>query len=126
MYNVFTRSNKEESKMSNQAKIWGKEEISNLLKTSDTAILRGVIAIYNKQTRSEKEMNATIVDNGVGFSGGDGMIGTFHGNYIAKWGIERAYVKEKILPYWKQLNAKGKMRIEKYAGQLAKIANKEI
>lgn len=118
--------NKEETRMSNQAKVWDKEEISNLLKTSDTAIIRGVIAIFNKQTASEKEANATIVHNHVGFSGGDGMIGTFHGNYISKWGIEREYVKEKILPYWKQINAKGKMRIEKYAGQLAKIANKEI
>lgn len=112
--------------MSDQAKIWTKEEICAMLNSSDKAIVRAVIALYNKQTNQEKEENATIVHNSVGFSGGDGMIGTFHGNYIKKYGIERGYVREKIIPYWKQLNPKGKMRIEKYAGQLTKIANKEI
>lgn len=115
------------TKNTTASKIWTKTEIETLLTQNDQAIFRGVIAIFNKQTESEKKATDTIVKNGVGFSGGDGKVGTFHGKYLVSFGGKTAYAQGTILKYWKQISLKtGKMKIMKYSSQLTKIANKEI
>lgn len=93
-------------------KIWSKEEIKNLLNTSDKAVCRAVVAIYNKQTDCEKDCAETTDSNGVGFNGADANILSS----FAEWILKRGYLTEKQM-----VIARKKMM--KYAKQLADIAN---
>jgi hypothetical protein len=101
--------------MTSETKVWAKEEILKLIETNDTMVKRSVVQIFNLQTESEKANESTTFSNGYGFNGVDAEFGSS----IAK----------KILSGWyltdKQLNATRRM-LKKYAGQLVKIANKEI
>lgn len=100
--------------MENQ-KVWTKEQIVELLKTNETAVLRGIVAIYNYQTKTEQDSNQTIEHNGIGFSGVDGgILGSF----------AKQIIKSKKLSIKQFAIAKNKM--PKYAGQLAKISNHEM
>lgn len=102
-------------------KIWTVEEITNLLKTSDNAVIKATLAIRNKQTADEQASEATKHHNGVGYNGLDAKIMTSFGNQLAK---QQAIGR----PLWlseKQL-AIARKKIMKYAGQLTKIANKEV
>lgn len=109
-------------------KIWTREEIESILSRSDTAVLRAIIAIYEKQTADEQYAKSTRDVNRVGFSGPDVSRGSFHAEYLIKFpDWSSPYVKEKILPHWKEISKNNKMRIMKYAKQLANIAtNKAI
>ena len=48
-----------------------KEYIKELLLTSDKAVKRGVLRIYEFQTQDEQEAQTTKLNNGVGFNGAD-------------------------------------------------------
>lgn len=45
--------------------------IKEQLASNDNWVLRGLIAIWNKQTADEKEVKSTHHHNGVGFTGSD-------------------------------------------------------
>jgi hypothetical protein len=104
-------------------KIWTKEEIKNKLTDPSNPFLtkwveRSVIQIFNKQTASEQAVEATRLNNGVGFNGTDaGIMSSF-----AKW-LLRSEGHNHLSP--KQLVI-AKKKIVKYSGQLARIANGEI
>lgn len=101
--------------MKDAKKLYKVEDIKKMLESSHTAIIKGLIAIYNKQTEDEKREDQTKHSNGIGFSGCDAKI---LGN-MAKYAIAKGGLTEKQLAYVKK-------KIFKYAGQLTKIANKEI
>ena len=108
-------------------KIWTREEIEALLARSDAAVLRAIIVIYQKQTADEQKSHITRNVNGVGFSSPDASRGTFHAQYLIKFpDYSHPFVKEKILPCWKEIRKNNKMRIMKYAKQLANIANNNV
>lgn len=57
------------------------DEAKNLIQTSDRAVMRAMVALYNLQTEAEKHTGKTTNLNGVGFSGAHSRRGT----YYAKW-----------------------------------------
>jgi len=97
---------------------WKKDEIKDKLLSGDrTWIERSVIAIFNKQTSMEQNVEATTQNNGVGFTGADAKILTSFAKQLLKSNDRHLSVKQMVI---------AKKRIVKYAGQLAKIANKKI
>lgn len=89
-----------------------KEDIRAMLETSDKAVVRAVLAIYEYQTASEQNAMTTNEDNGVGFNGTDAGIMSSFAQGIKKYGS----LTEKQMVI-------ARKKIIKYAGQLAKIAN---
>lgn len=53
-------------------KVWDKTSVLTLLDRSDKAVLRAIVAIYQRQTRAEREGRGTIERNGMGFGAYDG------------------------------------------------------
>ena len=92
---------------------WTKEAAKDLLETDDRMVLRGMVAIYKKQTDDEQMAHQTIEDNGVGFNGFDAEILTSFAEQV----IEGRRLSAKQFDI-------ARRRIMKYAGQLADIANK--
>lgn len=95
-------------------KVYTKEEIKANLLTSDRWLIRGLIAIYNHQTAQEQDVQQTVEDNGVGFSGVDS---TFLSS-LAEQAKARGTLSVKQ-------TEKARKCMTKYAGQLARIANGE-
>jgi len=96
-------------------KKWNKEKIQGKLKEQDSWVIRGLIAIYKKQTIEEQKREDTVENNGVGFNGSDARFLTS----LAKQAIQRGNLSPKQMQY-------GRKKVMKYAGQLAKIANGTI
>lgn len=89
-----------------------KAQIKDLLLTNDMAVQRGVVAIYKRQTESEKAILATTDANGVGFSAFDAEImSSFAERLLKGWGLTDKQMK------W------ARKIIVKYAGQLMAIAD---
>lgn len=97
-----------------------KESIVALLKTRDLAVARALVALKNRQTADEQVTENTTHRNGMGFRPCHAFMGTEMANFFEKKG----YLTQKQINYWRHLDKNGKMRIEIYAGQLLKIANK--
>jgi len=97
------------------SKVWKKEDIVNMLKENPTAVLVGMLRIYDLQTVDEKAVEETTQNNGVGYNGFDGKIMS----NLSTFFLSRKFLTEK------QFNVAKKIII-KYAGQLTKIANNEI
>lgn len=95
-------------------KTWTTDEIRELILTNNVAMMRGLIAIYNRQTEDEKSAECTTHNNGRGFNGADAKILTS----IVKFYFERHYISDKQ-------KAIVRKKLMKYVGQLTKIANKE-
>lgn len=93
-------------------KKWTKEEIREKMATDGRWLIRGLLAIYDRQTADEKSMGATVEDNGIGFNGVDAEILTS----IAMNYKTRNFISPKQLAIVQK-------KMVKYAGQLAKIAN---
>jgi hypothetical protein len=92
--------------------------IVELLNTNDKAVGRALVALYARQTESEKSAETTINLNGEGFTPADAFVGSSMAQFFAA----RGYLTEKQLAYWRKPNAKGTPRICKYAGQLLLVA----
>lgn len=98
-----------------EKKIWTIDEIRELLKSNDNAVIRGLLTIYAFQTYTEQETENTSEHNGVGFTGVDGGILSSFAKGYKKYG--KLSVKQMAI-------ARNKM--PKYAKQLTRVANKEI
>jgi hypothetical protein len=88
-----------------------KESIIQLLNTSDKAVERAIIAIYNRQTFAEQSSEKTVEHNGEGFSGFDAEILSSFAKQI---------LKGRSLSY-KQI-AIGRKKMVHYTRQLLEIA----
>lgn len=95
--------------------MWQVETIRENILTNDRWTIRGLMAIYNYQTEQEKDAQETLVFNNVGFNGADGKLMSS----MAEFYKRNNYLTEKQI-------ALVRRRLEKYAGQLTKIANKNI
>lgn len=82
---------------------------------SQTWLERGILAIYKKQTLDEQRIGDVKYHNKVGFSGAHAR----SGSYYATWILSGKHLSGIHLE-----KARGMM--QHYAGQLVKIANKEI
>ena len=94
---------------------WTKEQIVYKLQNDQKWLERGIIAIYEKQTREEKVEQDSNRKNGVGFNKPD----SHKLSYYAQWIQSGKHLNGKHLE-----NARKKML--KYAGQLTDIANNKI
>lgn len=96
-------------------KKWTKEEVTNILLTSDKDVWASLKKLYSYQTADEQNTDSTRHRNGVGFTGYDAKVMTSLAKSYLKYGHltpkQTALTRKKIL---------------KYAGQLAKIANGEL
>ena len=91
---------------------WTKEAIKARLEKDDKWLVRGLLAIYGRQTAEEQVYGQTVEDNGIGFNGVDAEILTS----IALQYKERGFLTSKQMEI-------ARKKMLKYAGQLAKIAN---
>jgi hypothetical protein len=103
-----------------------KEVIVSLLETNDRAIGRALLVLLSNQTATEVALETTNVNNGKGFTGFEGKIGTSMAKFYQKHG----YLSPKQIAYWRKRDRRGHMRIGKYWKQLlvaaeAKAAEKE-
>lgn len=97
------------------AKAWTAEEIREKVATDDQWLVRGLVAIYNRQTEDEKIVEGTKHQNGIGFNGVDaGILSSFAQQYQTKGWLSQ---KQKDL---------ARKKMGKYVGQLFKIANGDV
>jgi hypothetical protein len=103
--------------------MYTKESIRTLLETSDLAVERGLLALYDRQTVDEQSMEATCHRNGVGFS-------AFDAEFLSGLAVQiqkrlDAGNRPGCCLSSKQLLCARK-KILRYAGQLAEIANSKV
>lgn len=95
--------------------VWTEDKIKRLLETSKLAVERGVVAIYNLQTTSEKATESTEVFNRVGFNAFDATFGSS----LARRILSNRRLTEAQL-------GKARTLVIKYRKQLTAIANDTI
>jgi len=100
--------------------MYTKDQIVEMLKNKDAAVARALVALYNRQTVDEQASEETTHRNGMGFR----PCHSFMGTEMAKFYITNGFLTKKQVDYWRNPMKDGKMRIEIYANQLLKIANK--
>ena len=98
-----------------ETKVWTKDEIKSLIEKRDDAVIKGLLKIYEYQTRDEQNSGYTKVHNRVGFSGVDGEIMSSFASFYNR--------NEFLSPKQMKIARKKMLR---YAGQLAKIVNGTI
>lgn len=91
-----------------------KEYVQGLLASNDLAVARAIVAIYRRQTQAEQANQATLQDNGVGFTGPDARFLSS----LAQWVLKGYALTPRQL-------AKGRAKIMKYWKQLADVAEKK-
>lgn len=96
-------------------KKWKKEEIRFRLETNNDWLIRGLLAIYDRQTQDEKSSEITVHENGIGFNGVDANLLSSYARYYR----EEGWLSKKQIEY-------ARKKMLKYAGQLARIANGEV
>ncbi len=94
------------------SQVYTEESIKELINKSNLAVERGILAIFNRQTEDEKQIEDTRYYNRIGFSGAHVKIGT----YMAKWILSGKHLNGPWIE-------KGRKMIQHYAKQLAEIAN---
>lgn len=90
---------------------WTPDAIRDLLDRSDKAVERAVLAIYDRQTHDEQEVEDTRHRNGVGFASCHAHLGS----YYAKWILAGRHLTGKHLD-------KARRMVRWYARQLSEIA----
>ena len=97
--------------------------IQENLEESDAWVIRGVLAIYNRQTADEQQSQCTKHYNKVGFSGVDSQILSSFAQQILRHRVEsHPRFASPLSPRQLEI-ARAKMR--KYAGQLARVAREK-
>ena len=96
-------------------KVWTQDEIRANIMAHDAWLYRGLTALYAKQTADEQSAETTKYHNKVGFNGVDAKFMT---------SLAKFYQRESRLT-GRQI-ASCRKTINKYCGQLSKIANGEI
>lgn len=91
---------------------WTMQEIKVKILTDQRWLERAVVAIYRRQTSQEQISETTLDHNCRGFSAFDAKMGT----YYAKWIQGGKNLSGKHLE-------KAKKMMQKYVGQLEKVAN---
>lgn len=89
-----------------------REKVKVLLLTNDKAVLRAIIAIYNRQTEDEKTQDSTKHENYIGFCANDAPIMSLYAKQIQQYG---GLTKEQLVI--------ARKRISRYTRQLADLAD---
>lgn len=91
---------------------WNKENIEELLKTNDRAVMRALVVLYSFQTQDEKEAGLTLHPNKRGFNAYDARALS---KAIEKVKTDEGFTKEELDCI--------RPKILKYSAQLATVAN---
>lgn len=94
-------------------RVWSEQEIVDLIKESNYAVERAILALYNRQTEREKTEGLTIHNNNVGFNAWDAK----RGSYYAEWIMQGKLLSGNHIDRAREM-------LIKYRGQLTEIANK--
>jgi len=97
------------------------DTIREKLRTDDKWLARALVALNERQTIDEQRDESTRHHNNEGFTTGHARLGTS----MAKFYLQRGYLTAKQVAWWRKLTPNGRMRIEIYAGQLARIAKEK-
>jgi hypothetical protein len=101
-------------------KVYTVEEIRAKIWTNNKWLVRGILAIYDCQTADEKSSQNTKYHNGVGFNGRDANIMSSFARQIQSWqSQENPRYSNPLSPKQFEL---ARRAMQKYAGQLARIA----
>lgn len=92
--------------------------VTKLAKNPVHVIGRALLAIFNNQEPEEKNAEATLLLNGIGFTAFDAELGTKCARHYAEKGTLEAW----MVKVWMQPDAKGFPKIAKYHRQLNDIA----
>ena len=95
--------------------MWNKDKMLARLSTDDAFMLRGLIALYQRQTADEQNSASTMHSNRQGFSAYTARQGTA----IAKKAIANRYIG------WTEMEIARNI-CRKHAGQLVTIANENL
>jgi hypothetical protein len=95
-----------------------KDEVLNLLETNNKAVARALVVLYQRQTWAEQSSDSTNEDNGRGFSHAHAFIGS----KMAKFYLDRGFLTEKQVAYWRKKTPMGRMKIGMYWKQLVEAA----
>lgn len=89
------------------SKVWGKSDIQRLIQDKPSAAIRALVLVYNNQSDSEKASEATLGENGVGFTKFDATIlSSIAEQYSFKKYLtvkQEKVVQKRMLKYWKQI-----------------------
>ena len=98
-----------------------RESIVQLLMTNDRAVARALVALTDRQTMHEKSMEVTVERNDRGFRPCHARRGTS----MAKFFLDRGFLTQRQIAYWRVPQRDGKPRITIYATQLLEIAKEK-
>lgn len=107
-------------------KIVTRESLQAMLDSEDTSFVdqvigKALVAIFNRQTASEKYSDSTSDENGIGFTGFD----AHSGSISAKYYIKRKSFMDWQREMWLKKGKTGFSRIAKYHKQLNEVANEK-
>lgn len=97
------------------AKTWTRSEIETLINNNSLAVERGIVAIWKRQTETERSAETVILDNGKGFATWSARSGT----YFADWINSGRHLSGKHL-------VKARKICMFHAGQITNIANGKL
>ncbi len=106
---------------------WTQEDVKALLTTSDRAVKRALVVIWENQTAMEQASNETRENNGIGFNGVDAFILSQFVEQMQKKGTEQG-LDWKMGAAWlspKQMIIARK-KVMKYSGQIHRLMLKKI
>lgn len=99
-----------------------KRMVRENLAINDTWLIRGLLAIYARQTADEKSSEHTKHDNEVGFNGLDAPILSSFAKQVIQWNNTEPRFRRFNSPLSPKQMPLLRRKMAKYAGQLAKIA----
>lgn len=96
--------------------------VSKIKDNPNKVVGRALLAIYKRQTGTERQLRKTKIRNGVGFSKPDARIGSQGAYYYMNF----SSLPDWLLTIWVRPSKDGNPRICKYAKQLNQIANEKV
>lgn len=91
-----------------------KEKILQLLRDDKRAVARALVVLHARQTQDEQAQEGTRYLNGRGFRPCHARMGSS----MAKQFLDKNFLSDKQINYWRVLDKTGAMRIGIYWGQL--------
>ena len=94
---------------------WTTTEVKAKLETDDKWLYKGVVALFERQTKDEQRVEDARIVNNVGFNKPDSHKMSYYAKWIMKKGRLDGHFRDDA-----------RRRILKYSAQLTKIADKEL
>lgn len=98
---------------------WDENRIWHLLNNNDRAVDRAMVALYNRQTASERVAETTHESNGRGFNYYDAK----PGSYYAKWVLAGNHLSGRHLVNARRLAIKYRRQLAEEANEREAAAN---